>query len=119
MDLASLDNRRIRLADYRGKTVIINFWATWCPPCKEEMPALDSLSRNQPDHDEVVLSINASENTDTLGRFVKAGKFSFPVALDPQGTATLQYQAINLPTSYFVDAQDIIREKVIGAMTPD
>lgn len=80
--LPDLDGRVVRLGDYRGKVVLVNFWATWCPPCKEEMPALPQLREEMGDWVQI-LALDRAEPTDTVRRFVQTYGITFTVLLDP------------------------------------
>ena len=110
--LATLDGSTVRLADLRGKVVLLNFWATWCPPCKAEMPDLDALQRIYGESQGlVVLGINLQEDAGTVASFVQERNLSFPVLLDTDGTVTSGlYQVRPLPTSFIIDRQGYIRD---------
>jgi peroxiredoxin len=104
------------LADYRGKRVVVNFWATWCEPCRAEMPALDA--RNNHD-DIVVLGINKGQEIGLIPPFAKELKISFPLISDPDGDVSIAYSARNLPTSMFIDRSGLIAAVSIGVLTED
>lgn len=106
------DGRPVRLADLRGRAVVINFWATWCPPCRVEMPALQQVQRAMPDV--VVLGVNQQESADTVARFMREEGLDFPIVLDTAGEVNRLYRVRALPTTYFVDAGGVIRDIVYG-----
>ena len=114
--LTTLEGNTIRLSDLRGQPVLINFWASWCPPCKAEMPAVQRVQSLYQDQGFVVLAINATQQDtrETAEQFIKNGGYTFQVLLDTQGEATRSYQIHSLPTSFFIDAQGMIKEVVVG-----
>ena len=115
--LRTLDAKEVKLSDHKGKKVIINFWATWCPPCKAEMPAMQQLyERVNGQFD--LLAINIDPKNDVAG-FVKENKITFPVLLDESGKVNESYNILSIPTTFLVDEKGIIVKKHIGAMTLD
>lgn len=117
--LPSLDGNQIHLSDLRGKVVLLNFWASWCPPCREEMPALNDLYQKRRDQGFVVLAVNSGEDPNTAQAFVKKGGYTFPVVLDRNSDVGFTYQAVAPPTSYLIDAQGIVRDRIVGGMTAE
>ena len=98
------DNRSLTLADFKGKVVFLNFWATWCKPCEEEMPGMERLYKKYKDKGLVVLAI--SEDTDGAGAvtpFVKKHGLTFPVGLDPRMSVAAQYGVWALPSTFIID----------------
>lgn len=116
--LLDLEGRPVRLEDYRGKVVFINFWATWCPPCKREMPDIELIRKRYGDK-VAVLAVNATDqdNEGAVRRFVKEYGLTFRVPLDRTGEATEAYQVVFFPTSFFIDGRGIIRAKFEGAIS--
>jgi len=106
------DGRPVRLADFRGRAVVVNFWATWCPPCRVEMPALQQAQLNMPDV--VVLGVNQQESADSVSRFMREQGLDFLIALDTAGEVNRLYRVRALPTTYFVDGSGVIRDIVYG-----
>ena len=97
----------------RGRTVVINFWATWCVPCREEMPALDRVAGGRPDV--VFLEIDLQEDPEVIGAFfARYGLAHLQPVLDPQGKTTTRYGVLSLPTTFFVDRGGVIRHIHIG-----
>jgi peroxiredoxin len=117
-ELESLDGELIRLNDLRGRAVLINFWATWCGPCRVEMPDIqEQYVVHSPDL--VVLAIDMDESQDTVAPFVEELGLTFPVLLDPGGKVNGEsYNVRGYPSSFFVDKDGVIRVVQIGLMTP-
>ena len=91
------------LEDFRGKYVVLNFWATWCFPCREEMPSLDRLSAEQePFGDLVVLALSSRESVDTVQTFLRDYDYRFPIAVDVEGEISTKYGVRGLPTTYLI-----------------
>jgi cytochrome c biogenesis protein CcmG/thiol:disulfide interchange protein DsbE len=106
------------LADYRGQVVLVNLWATWCPPCKEEMPALQSFYDKHKDQGFMVVAINDGDPTNDVLQFVKDYKLTFPVWLDPTYIATEQaFKSLNLPTSFVIDRNGVVQLQWVGGIS--
>jgi len=106
------------LADYRGQVVLVNLWATWCPPCKAEMPALESFYKKHRDQGFTVLAINDGDPTKEVLQFVKDYRLTFPVWLDPTYIATEKvFKSLNLPTSYVIDREGTVRLQWVGGIS--
>lgn len=114
--LPALDGGDMALSALRGQVVIINLWTAWCPPCREEMPALDEAYRRYREQGLVVLGVNSTfqDDEETAVRFVRELGLTFPILLDRQGTVSRRYELQALPTTYFVDRQGVIRDVVLG-----
>jgi thiol-disulfide isomerase/thioredoxin len=113
--LQSLDGDSVSLSDFRGRPVLLNFWATWCGYCREEMPYIQQIDDEWPDSELVVLLINVGERTSMVEDYMEAYDLSMTVLLDSRRTVSEKYDVIGLPTTYFIDKDGIIREKVPGA----
>lgn len=114
--LPALDGSRVALGDLRGQVVLLNFWATWCVPCRAEMPEIQAAYQTQRDQDFIVLAINAAEDDNTVAQFVQEFHLTFPTLLDRDGAVVRQYQVQALPTSLFIDRTGVIRAANVGAM---
>ncbi|MFM1654124.1 TlpA disulfide reductase family protein [Brevibacillus sp. B_LB10_24] len=118
-ELQTTAGQSIKLSDLKGKKVILNVWATWCPPCRAEMPDMQKFYAKHEKEDITILSVNAiktEKNPDDVPKFIEAFGLAFPVVLDQEGLVSNTYQVAALPTSYLIDTQGIIRQKVIGPM---
>ncbi|MBI4214001.1 MAG: redoxin domain-containing protein [Chloroflexi bacterium] len=116
-ELRSPDGTPVRLAEYRGKTVLLNFWASWCVPCREEMPELEAVYRSQQARDLVVIGINSGEPASVALAFARDLGITFPIALDQDGLLTVSYQVLGLPVTYLVDRDGVLRDRFGGSMT--
>lgn len=117
--LRSLDGETVSLADFRGQPVLVNFWATWCPPCRKEMPAIQHVYEQHQDADFVVLAVNVQESEETIRPFVEEMGVTFPVLLDENGDVMKQYRIMGLPSSFFVARDGTIRTRKIGEMSEE
>ncbi|KHE67743.1 TlpA disulfide reductase family protein [Halobacillus sp. BBL2006] len=120
--LETLDGQTVKLSDYKGKKVFLNFWATWCPPCQEEMPEMEKFHKEYGKEVEV-LAINgtaAEENIGVVKEYVEEGGYTFPVLLDKELETTNTYQAISIPTTYFIGTDGVVQQpRKVGPMTYD
>lgn len=116
-ELKLLSGQVVKLSDYKGKKVMLNFWATWCPPCKAEMPEMQEFHEASKDEVEV-LAINMDTQNDVAG-FIKKMGITFPILLDEKNEVNKNYQIISIPTTFFIDKNGVITHKFIGAMTLD
>lgn len=114
--LPTLDGGEVTLSSLRGEVVIINLWTSWCPPCREEMPAIEQVYRQYQDKGLEVLAVNSTFQDDerAAAAFVQELGLTFPVLLDRDGAVSRRYQLQALPTTFFVDRQGIIRSVVLG-----
>jgi cytochrome c biogenesis protein CcmG/thiol:disulfide interchange protein DsbE len=114
--LETLGHENYKLSDLRGNPVLINFWASWCPPCRSEMPAIQKVYDQYREQGFQVLAVN-STHQDNLGdaiTFAEIRKLNFPILLDGDGSVGNLYDIRSLPTSFFIDEQGIIQDVVIG-----
>ncbi len=115
--LADLEGNQVSLSDFQGKAVFINFWATWCPPCRAEMPEIESIYQKYRDQDVAVIGVDLFEPEDKVREYVQRGGFSWTFVIDTTGVVTRSYGISALPTSFFLDSRGIIRAVNIGPMT--
>jgi peroxiredoxin len=117
--LSALDSTTVHLTELRGLPVIINFWATWCPPCIHEMPELATRFKEHQQEGLVVLAVNADgEKEKKIRQFATGLSLPFPVLLDPRITTATAYGVIQLPVTVFVDSAGVIRRVHAGPIQP-
>jgi len=113
--LQSLAGQTISLGDLQGKPVLINFWATRCPPCRGEMPYIQEIYEEWSGNGLVVLAINIGESSSSVEGFMQSNGLSFTVLLDTKQNVAQKYNIQYIPTTFFIDKDGIIQDKVIGA----
>jgi len=113
--LQNLDGQTVSLGNLRGKSVLINFWATWCSPCRSEMPYIQEIYEEWVDKELVVLAINIGESSSKAEEFMQSYNLSFTVLLDTKQDIAQKYNIQYIPTTFFIDKDGIIQDKVIGA----
>src|SRR3954470_6853388 len=114
LELADPDGKLHRLADYRGKTVLVNFWATWCAPCRAEMPSMERLRREMDGRPFVILAVNVGEGPRLAREFAEQLSLEFPILLDRQSRVARAWRVRLLPASYIVGPDGTIRYSVLG-----
>ena len=115
--LNDLGGQPFTLSALRGKVVIVNFWATWCPPCRAEMPSMELLHRELADEGLVMLAVNIEkEGRQSVPRFLATGSHTFPVLLDDQEVVQKRYGVYKFPESFVIRKDGVIDDKVIGAI---
>jgi peroxiredoxin len=115
-ELQTITGETVKLSDLRGQAVLVNLWATWCPPCRAEMPAIERVYNEYKDEGLVVLAINMTYQDDpsNISPFINEYGLTFPILLDETGDMAHAYQLRSLPSSYFIGRDGIIHEVVIG-----
>lgn len=115
-DLKALDltGASKTLADYRGKVVVLNFWATWCPPCQREMPSLERLRTRMAGRPLEIVAISSAEALDEVNAYLSKMKLGFPVLLDSDGSNTRRWKVFALPTTFVLDAGGRVRHVLTG-----
>ena len=117
LSLTDVEGNSTSLADYRGKVVLVNLWATWCPPCKEEMPALEAFYREHAGDGFTIVAINDGDSAAEVVQFVKDYGLTFPVWLDPTYIATERaFKTLNLPSSFVIDRDGQIVLSWVGGV---
>jgi len=110
-----LDGRMVSLSDYRGHIVLVNVWATWCPPCVDEMPSMERLYQALKGEKFEILAVSIdSLGTEAVAPFMKQYNLSFPALMDPAGTIKNLYQTTGVPESFIIDQDGILIQKIIG-----
>jgi cytochrome c biogenesis protein CcmG, thiol:disulfide interchange protein DsbE len=117
--LQRVDGATVRLADYKGQPVFVNFWATWCVPCREEMPLMQQVYEQYHDDGLVILAVDMEEDAATVQRWIEQGGFTFTFLLDTDGEVLKRYNVTAAPTSYFVSPDGMIRDLKLGALSRD
>ncbi|OHD20714.1 MAG: hypothetical protein A2064_09670 [Spirochaetes bacterium GWB1_66_5] len=100
--LSDLSGKKVSLSQYRGKLVFLNFWATWCPPCRAEMPSMERLYQKLKGQGLVVLGVDLQEDAKSVQKFVEEHKLTFPILLDSDGRVGTTYGARSIPTTYII-----------------
>ena len=115
-NLSDLEGQKRQLSDYRGKVVFLNFWATWCKPCKEEMPSMQILWENFKTEEFVILAVSMDRVTTKkdIPSFIESMKLTFPVLVDSWGQTDKRYKLMGVPETYIIDQNGVLREKIIG-----
>jgi peroxiredoxin len=113
--LTDMQGQKVTLSQFRGKVVVLNFWATWCPPCREEMPSMERLHRDLESKGLVMLAVNVEENgKKAVSQFLQKTPYSFPILLDSESDAQNAYGVFRFPESYIIDRNGVVVEKIIG-----
>ena len=115
--LDTLDGNKVTLSELRGKVIVVNFWATWCLPCREETPAFEKAYERYKDSGMVILGVNLTDqdSVSNVESFVQEFKLTYPILLDRDGSVSnTLYQIRGLPTTFFVNREGIIRTVVVG-----
>lgn len=108
------DGRQVSTTDFGGKVLVLNFWATWCPPCVDEMPSLDAMAKQLRPKGVVVLGISVDRNEAAYRRFVQQMRLSFLTARDPEAKVSSSYGTFKYPETYVIDSRGRVRQKHIG-----
>jgi thiol-disulfide isomerase/thioredoxin len=115
--LQTVDGAPLQLAQLKGKPVWINFWATWCVPCREEMPAMQELYDEYHGRGLEIVAVNMEEDPATVRRWITSGGYDFTFVLDSEGQQVKRYNVTAAPTSYFVDRDGVIRDLKLGQIS--
>lgn len=118
-ELTTLEGDKVKLSDFRGKVVFVNIWATWCPPCRAEMPEMVRYYKDHSSKNVEVLAVNLtdSDSEKEVKKFAQEYKLNFPVLLDPDGKVGNTYKTVTIPTTFIIDKKGIIKQKHIGPMS--
>jgi peroxiredoxin len=117
-EFSGFDGQRMRLSDFRGRPVFVTFWATWCLPCRQEMPQMDELLRQYQPQGLAVIAVNNGERFNPARAFIeKLGVNLTAVAYDPGQDVVRKYQVLGMPTSFFIDADGVITQVVRGELS--
>ena len=112
-----INGKTVSLSDYRGKVVLVNIWATWCPTCVDEMPSMEKLYQNLKGEDFEILAISIdSLGAESVAPFMKKYKLTFPALIDSEGTVSIVYRTAGVPESFIIDKDGRLVKKIIGAL---
>ena len=114
--LPLLDGENVTLSSFRGKVVFLNFWASWCPPCREEMPSMETLYQRYKDLGLEMLAVNLRESPDEVRRFVQSNGYTFPVLLDRTGRVGSNFGVSGIPTTFIIDREGKIIGRLVGSI---
>ncbi len=109
-----LKGQEVSLSDFRGRLVFLNFWATWCPPCREEMPSMERLYQSMKDKPFTLLAVSVDANAEMVERFRQARGFTFPILIDEDQKAATLYQTTGVPETFIISPEGNILYKIIG-----
>lgn len=119
-ELKDVEGNPLKLSSLKGKKVILNFWASWCPPCRQEMPDMEKFYLDQKDKGIEILAVNltnAEKSREDVTNFMRANSITFPVVLDEKGKVGQSYNVSSIPASFIIDSQGVIQRKLVGPMT--
>ena len=116
-DLKTLDGKTVSLSDYRGQPVWINFWASWCPPCRAENPDIEEMYRKYQGEGLVILAPAIGEDSNTVAGYVKRTNLTFTVGVDETTQLAANYRIVGIPTHFFIDRDGVLRVWRIGSMS--
>lgn len=112
--LIDLDNKIFTLKEFKGKPLIVNFWASWCKPCRDELPAFNRAWAKVKDHGVQMLAINIGEGPDAVFNFIKEYPIDFRILLDPESNELANWQMLGLPTTFIIDSYGRVAYQAIG-----
>lgn len=115
----TLASGSLELKSYRGQVVVLNLWATWCPPCVEETPSLEEFARKMQQHGVAVLGLSVDENQKALEDFIEQHHISYPIGRDPDRSLSARLGTVQFPETYIFDRRGVLAEKIIGAIDWD
>jgi cytochrome c biogenesis protein CcmG, thiol:disulfide interchange protein DsbE len=116
LQVLGLDGQILRLSEFRGQPVWLNFWATWCPPCRAENPDIEAIQREFADRGLIVLAVSVGESPEVVRGYVERVGLSSTVGLDLNSVAAARYRVAGLPTHVFIDRRGTVRAYRIGAL---
>ncbi|WP_154748850.1 redoxin domain-containing protein [Planomicrobium sp. YIM 101495] len=122
-ELTTIDGEVIRLSDYRGKKVFLNFWTSWCPPCRAEMPIMQNYHENDAEANNMeIIAVNLTSKDNgmrAIKEFVEEFGLTMTMPLDTEGTVEKTYQSIAIPTSYTIDTEGRVQKKIVGPLNKE
>lgn len=115
--LQTVDGKQVTLSSLRGQVVLVNFWTTWCPACKDEMPLLQSVYEQEKAAGFVIVAVDLQESAQTVGAFVKDNGITFPVALDSDSAVASKYGVYYIPHNVIIGRDGLVRRVKVGAFS--
>ncbi|HOP95298.1 MAG TPA: TlpA disulfide reductase family protein [Dictyoglomaceae bacterium] len=115
--LPDLKGKKYTLSDFKGNVILLNFWATWCPPCRYEIPILEKIYNKYKNKSFKIIAVSLDSDSNSLSNFLKTNKISFLVLSDKKGELGYKYQVLAIPTSFLIDKEFIVRKIYIGAIS--
>jgi cytochrome c biogenesis protein CcmG, thiol:disulfide interchange protein DsbE len=112
--LQTFDGTSVHLADFRGKTVVVNFWASWCVPCKDEQPTLEAASKRYDSSKVTFVGVNMQDTREDALGFLNQYHVTYPVVVDPDGKVYINYGVVGVPETYVIDPNGRIQRKLVG-----
>jgi len=113
--LKDLNGKSHTLSKYKGKVIFLNFWATWCPPCRAEMPAMQKMYKSWNSKKYVMLAVNIGQNKKTVKSFAAENGYTFPILLDSTSSIAKKYRVSGIPTTYIINKEGKIVTRIVGA----
>jgi len=110
-----LNGKEVKISDYSGKVIFLNLWATWCPPCRKEMPEMEKLNEKFKDKNFVMIAVSVGEDNKTVKNFLSKNKYKFPIFTDNKRDIETKYSTGSIPTTYIIDKNGNILAQFIGA----
>lgn len=110
-----LNGKEVKLSDYKGKVIFLNLWATWCPPCRKEMPEMEKLNEKFKNKNFVMLAVSVGEDNKTVKNFLSKNRYTFPIFTDNKRDIETKYSTGSIPTTYIIDKNGNILAQFIGA----
>jgi len=117
--LKTINGDGVTMESLKGKGVVLNFWATWCAPCKAEMPALEEAYKKHGGSSFTVIGVNYQQETPAVKRYLKKSAVSFPIVMDTDGVLSKKYAVLGLPSAFFIDRNGIVVGSHVGALKPE
>jgi thiol-disulfide isomerase/thioredoxin len=112
--VTDLNGKTFKLSENQDKVILFNQWATWCPPCRQEMPSIQRLYDKIKNPDFKIIAVSVGENKETVTDFLKKNKYTFPIMLDPTGKSTAEYSTGSIPTTYLIGKKGKILGRIVG-----
>lgn len=113
-NLPTIDNKMMSLSEYRGRNIILNFWATWCGPCSYEIPFLRETDETWARAGVVIIAVNTQDNIEDASLYAKRNNLNFVIPVDPRGGVAALFNVRGLPTSFFIDSEGVIKSIKVG-----